>query len=94
MVLAPSFDELAIHGIPMPLRPALNIVDDSIVGESGGTLDGDKIVKGASPEMPPPSVESSFDINLLDRVFSKKICMVKCIPPRARLGFTKTFRGH
>ena len=49
VVLAPSFDELAIHGIPMPLRPALNIVEDSVVGKSAGTLDGDMIIEGAAP---------------------------------------------
>lgn len=92
VVLAPSFDDLAIHGIPIPL--SLNVVEDSTVGESGGTLDGDKIIEGASPEMPPPGVESSFDLNLLDRVFSKKICTVKCIPLGRGLVLLRSFVGR
>ena len=92
VVLAPSFDELAIHGIPMPLRPGMNIVKDYVIGGSVGTSVGDKIGEGSGSEVPLLDAESSFDINLLDRVFSMKICTVKCIPPRARLGFAKIFR--
>lgn len=92
VVLAPSFDEVAIYGIHMPLRPALNSVEGSVVDESVGTLGVEKVAEGAASVMPPLSVESNFDLNLLDRVFTKKLRTVKCIPPRARLGFAKLFR--
>ena len=93
MVLAPRFDEIAIYGIPVPVKPALNIVEESVDGESDGTLVVDKVIEGAASEMPSPGAEPTYDLTLLDRVFSKKLRTVKRIPPRARLGFAKLFRG-
>ncbi|PWA62507.1 hypothetical protein CTI12_AA360760 [Artemisia annua] len=94
VIPAPSFDEVAIYGIPMSRRPVLN-VGDSDADESVGTLAIDEaVVEGANFLMPSLSVESAcFDINLLSRVFSKKLHTVKCIPPRLRLGFAKLFRN-
>ncbi|GJW81674.1 hypothetical protein Tco_0145649 [Tanacetum coccineum] len=69
VILAPSCDVVAIHGIPVPPRPDFSRV-------------------------PLTGVESiCFDINLLGRVFLKKLCMFKRIPPRLRLGFAKIFRS-
>lgn len=53
MVPASRFDEVAIHGIPVPLRPALNIVEESVAGESEGIPTADKGSEGAASGMPP-----------------------------------------
>ncbi|PWA91448.1 hypothetical protein CTI12_AA093400 [Artemisia annua] len=94
VVLAPSFDEFAIYGIPVPLRPVLNVVDGVAV-ESASTLDTDKaVVEGVASVLPSLGIEPTcFDIDLLSSVFSKKLRTVKCIPPRLRLGFAKIFRS-
>ena len=84
---------MAIYGIPVPLRPALNI-GEGVVDEVDGTLVTDKVVEGAAPMMTSLGAESTcFDVNLLNRLFSKKIRTMKCIPPKARLGFAKLFRS-
>ncbi|PWA66991.1 hypothetical protein CTI12_AA321630 [Artemisia annua] len=94
VVLAPSFDEVAIYGIPVPPRPVLNVVDGVVV-ESASTLATDEtVVEGSASVLPLLGVEPTcFDIELLSRVFSKKLHTVKCIPPRLRLGFAKIFRS-
>ncbi|GJS21970.1 hypothetical protein Tco_0450602 [Tanacetum coccineum] len=46
------------------------------------------------PDVPLPDVNSNcFDINLPSRVFSKKLRMIKCIPPKMRLEFANIFRS-
>ncbi|GJR22593.1 hypothetical protein Tco_0971120 [Tanacetum coccineum] len=92
VVSAPCFEEVAIIGIPVPPRPDLSVVDST----SPGTLptDSEAFVDGAVSQVHSLGVESiCFDINLLSRVFSKKLRTVKCIPPRLRLGFAKLFCG-
>jgi hypothetical protein len=90
MVPAPRFDEVAIYGIPVPLRPALNVVEDRGDGESDPTVD--RVIEGVSDGIPSRDVEPTYDLALLDQVFAKKLRTVKCIPTRARLGFAKIFR--
>nr|GEW46054.1 hypothetical protein [Tanacetum cinerariifolium] len=82
VVLAPSFDEVAIYDIHVPPKPGLSVVDCTIVG----TLRTDKaIIDGDNSQVPSLGVESiCFDIILFSRVFSKKLRMVKFIPPRAQ----------
>ena len=81
VILAPSFDEVAIYGIPMPLRPVLNVVDSAVTEVSGTLATDDVVVEGAVSVMLIHRVDSTcFDINLLGRVFSKKLRTVK--PPR------------
>ncbi|GKF34788.1 hypothetical protein Tco_0107988, partial [Tanacetum coccineum] len=49
-------------------------------------------VDGADSQVPSLGVDPiCFDINLLNRIFSKNLRTVKCIPPRLRLGFAKLF---
>ncbi|GJR09741.1 RNA-directed DNA polymerase, eukaryota, reverse transcriptase zinc-binding domain protein [Tanacetum coccineum] len=79
-------------GIPVLLRPDLSVVDST----SAGILptDSEAFVDEAIFQVHSLGVESiCFDINLLSRVFSKKLRTVKCIPPRLRLGFAKLFCG-
>ncbi|PWA51253.1 hypothetical protein CTI12_AA465710 [Artemisia annua] len=86
VVSKPSFDEVAIYGIPVPPRPGLDMVDGVVI-EQYGTLASDEVVVEVD------DVGSScFDINLLDQVFAKKMHTVKCIPPRLWLVFAKLFR--
>ncbi|PWA64162.1 hypothetical protein CTI12_AA347150 [Artemisia annua] len=93
VVLAPSFDDVAIYGIPVPPRPVLNTVE-GIVEPVGTLATYEFVVEGSASVMSSLGVESTcFDINLLDRVFSRKLRTVKCIPPRLRLGFAKLFRS-
>ncbi|GJZ69890.1 putative reverse transcriptase domain-containing protein [Tanacetum coccineum] len=93
VVPAPCFEEVAIIGIPVPPRPDLCMVDST----SPGTLrtDSEAFVDGVvSQVVHSLGVESiCFDINLLSRVFLKKLRIVKCISPRLRLGFAKLFCG-
>ncbi|PWA52803.1 hypothetical protein CTI12_AA449230 [Artemisia annua] len=93
MVHAPRYDEVAIYGIPVPLRPTLNAVEERVAGESVGIPTVDRVIEGVATGMPSLDVEPTYDLTLLDRVFAKKLRTVKCIPPRARLGFAKLFRG-
>nr|GEZ97617.1 hypothetical protein [Tanacetum cinerariifolium] len=89
VVLAPSFDEVTIYGIPVPPKPGLSVVDCTTVGSLRAYK---AIVDGDNSQVPSLGVESiCFDIDLLSRVFSKKLRTVKCIPPRLRLGFAKLF---
>ncbi|GJY65899.1 putative reverse transcriptase domain-containing protein [Tanacetum coccineum] len=89
VVPAPSFEEVAIFGIHVPPRPDLSVVGCT----STGTIPtNEAVVDGAVSQVHSLGVESiCFDINLLSRVFSKKMRTVKCIPPRLRLGFAKIF---
>ncbi|GJW41559.1 hypothetical protein Tco_0067404 [Tanacetum coccineum] len=89
VVPTPSFEEVAIFGIPMPPRPDLSVVGCT----STGTIPtNEAVVDGAVCQVHSLGVESiCFDINLLSHVFSKKIHTVKCIPPRLRLRFAKIF---
>ncbi|PWA82649.1 Chromo domain-like protein [Artemisia annua] len=94
VLLAPSFDEVAIYGIPVPLRPISNMVNGVAVELASTLATVEDVVEGTTSVMHSRSVEPTcFDIDLLSRVFSKKLRTVKCIPPRLRLGFAKIFRS-
>ena len=86
VVLAPSFNDVAICGIPTPSRLVLTGAVSDSVGSSG--------VGGAVGPVA-SSVRSGdpfcFDFDLIDRVFAKKMRTVKCIPPKLRLGFARIF---
>ncbi|GKB24524.1 hypothetical protein Tco_0863925 [Tanacetum coccineum] len=85
VVPAHCFEEVAIFGIPVPSRPDLSVVNST----SACTLptNNEDVVDRAISR-----VETiCFDINLLSRILSKKLCTVKCIPlrwkdPMDRLG--------
>ncbi|GKD38178.1 hypothetical protein Tco_1258385, partial [Tanacetum coccineum] len=86
-------DEVAIHGIPVSPQPDSSVMDGADA-ESVGTT-AESVVAGVASRVPLPGVEAiCFDINLLSRVFSKRLHTIKCIPPRLRLGFAKLFRSY
>ncbi|GJV17233.1 hypothetical protein Tco_1362556 [Tanacetum coccineum] len=94
MILAPSCDVVAIHGIPVPPRPDLCVMDGADAQYYGTLTTVESAVDGVSSRVPLTGVESiCFDINLLGLVFSKKLCTFKRIPPRLRLGFAKIFHS-
>ncbi|GKE45000.1 putative reverse transcriptase domain-containing protein, partial [Tanacetum coccineum] len=83
----------AIHGIPVPPRPDLSVIDGVDVESTDSSAEC-AIIDRVAYRVPLPGVESvCFDINLLSQVFSKKLRIVKCIPLRLQLGFAKLFRS-
>jgi hypothetical protein len=53
--------------------------------------DVDNGLEGAASGVPPLGGELTFDVNLLDRFFSKKLRTVKCIPPGRDLALLSFF---
>nr|GEY06032.1 chromo domain-like protein [Tanacetum cinerariifolium] len=77
---APSFDDIAIHGIPVPARPELGMLDGTIAEAIGTLATSRTVVDGVDSHVLLPGVESTcFGIDLLSRVFSKKLRTIKCI---------------
>nr|GEU30353.1 hypothetical protein [Tanacetum cinerariifolium] len=92
VIIVPSFDVVKIHGILVPPKPDLSVVDGAVTESADTLATVESVINGGVSQVPLLGVESNcFDINLLTRGFSNKLCTIKCIPPKLRLGFAKIF---